>query len=90
MPSLERLSLVNVLCVGDVMLDRFATGQVHRISPESPVPVLSVQRTATFPGGAAKVACNIAAAGGRCTLLAYVPRTPRATNCARRWRASAG
>lgn len=68
----EKLSDIRVLCVGDVMLDRFVSGYVKRISPESPVPVLSVSATRTFPGGAANVARNIASLGGRCTLVSVV------------------
>ena len=72
MNQIEKLSAAKVLCIGDVMLDRFISGSVKRISPESPVPVLSVQRTATVPGGAANVARNIASLGGQCTLLSVV------------------
>ena len=54
------------------MLDRFISGQVNRISPESPVPVLSISGSKTFPGGAANVARNIASLGGRCTLVSVV------------------
>jgi D-beta-D-heptose 7-phosphate kinase / D-beta-D-heptose 1-phosphate adenosyltransferase len=68
----DKLSHVCVLCIGDVMLDRFVSGQVKRISPESPVPVLSVTETKKFPGGAANVARNIASLGGRCTLVSVV------------------
>jgi D-glycero-beta-D-manno-heptose-7-phosphate kinase len=45
--------------VGDLMLDEFITGKVSRISPEAPVPVLEVQKTAHYPGGAANVARNL-------------------------------
>ncbi len=68
----DKLSDVRVLCVGDVMLDRFVSGQVKRISPESPVPVLSISGSKSFPGGAANVARNIASLGGRCTLVSVV------------------
>lgn len=68
----DKLSNVRVLCVGDVMLDRFVSGQVKRISPESPVPVLSVSGSKSFPGGAANVARNIASLGGTCTLVSVV------------------
>ncbi len=68
----DKLTLVRVLCVGDVMLDRYISGQVKRISPESPVPVLSISGTQSFPGGAANVARNIASLGGRCTLVSVV------------------
>ncbi len=61
-----------VLVVGDVMLDRYWFGDVHRISPEAPVPVLKVNRVDERPGGAANVARNIAALGAQATLLSVV------------------
>ena len=61
-----------VLVAGDVMLDRYWFGDVSRISPEAPVPIVSVKRTEERPGGAANVARNITALGGRCQLLAVV------------------
>lgn len=70
----EKLTGVRVLCIGDVMLDRFVSGQVRRISPESPVPVLSITGTQSFPGGAANVARNVASLGGICTLISVVGR----------------
>ncbi|MFS8038165.1 D-glycero-beta-D-manno-heptose-7-phosphate kinase [Xanthobacter sp. AM11] len=60
---------VRVLCLGDVMLDRFVSGAARRISPESPVPVLSVTGITSVAGGSANVARNIASLGGRCTLI---------------------
>src|ERR1700680_357324 len=68
----DRLTAVRVLCVGDVMLDRFVSGQVKRISPESPVPVLSISSTKSFPGGAANVARNIGSLGVSVTLVSFV------------------
>jgi D-beta-D-heptose 7-phosphate kinase/D-beta-D-heptose 1-phosphate adenosyltransferase len=59
----------HVLVVGDIILDRFLWGRVDRISPEAPVPVVDVQRESIMPGGAANVACNIAALGGKATVL---------------------
>ncbi len=58
-----------VLVVGDLILDRFLWGRVDRISPEAPVPVVEISEESTMPGGAANVACNIAALGGRATVL---------------------
>jgi D-beta-D-heptose 7-phosphate kinase/D-beta-D-heptose 1-phosphate adenosyltransferase len=72
MNQIDKLSAAKVLCLGDVMLDRFISGAVKRISPESPVPVLSVQRRAAVPGGAANVARNVASLGGQCTLVSVV------------------
>src|SRR4051812_15933322 len=58
-----------VLVFGDVMLDRFVYGSVHRISPEAPIPVLMVESVADMPGGAANVARNIANMGARAILV---------------------
>ena len=60
------------MVVGDVMLDRYWFGDVSRISPEAPVPVLKVERVDERPGGAANVARNIAALGAHATLLSVV------------------
>lgn len=67
-----RLSDCRVLVVGDVMLDRYWFGDVNRISPEAPVPVLHVQRQEDRLGGAANVALNIQTLGGQATLLSMV------------------
>lgn len=69
LPSFEK---VKILVVGDVMLDRYWFGDVNRISPEAPVPVLKVERVEERPGGAANVARNIASLGAHCTLLSVV------------------
>src|SRR5689334_12506783 len=61
-----------VLVVGDVMLDRYWYGDVNRISPEAPVPVVKFRRSEERPGGAANVARNAAALGARITLLSVV------------------
>jgi len=61
-----------VLVVGDVMLDRYWFGEVSRISPEAPVPVVLIQREEARPGGAANVAHNCAALGARAQLLSVV------------------
>lgn len=61
-----------ILVIGDVMLDRYLLGEVTRISPEAPVPVLRTVREETRPGGAANVAANVAALGAPCTLLGVV------------------
>ncbi len=62
----------SVLVVGDVMLDRYWFGEVSRISPEAPVPVVKVEKSEERPGGAANVARNIAALGARAGLLSVV------------------
>jgi len=63
-----------VLVVGDVMLDRYWFGDVSRISPEAPVPVVKISRSEDRLGGAANVARNAAALGARVTLLSVVGR----------------
>ena len=61
-----------VLCVGDLMLDDFVYGEVARISPEAPTPVLAVKRNEIEIGGAGNVARNIAALGARCIFVGLV------------------
>jgi D-beta-D-heptose 7-phosphate kinase/D-beta-D-heptose 1-phosphate adenosyltransferase len=61
-----------VLCAGDLMLDEFVYGEVSRISPEAPAPVIAVQRTETNVGGAGNVARNIASLGARCIFVGLV------------------
>lgn len=61
-----------ILVLGDVMLDRFVYGRVQRISPEAPIPVLTVEREACAPGGAGNVARNIAALGGEAILIGLI------------------
>jgi D-beta-D-heptose 7-phosphate kinase/D-beta-D-heptose 1-phosphate adenosyltransferase len=71
----EALRLVTkqtVLCVGDVMLDDFVYGEVTRISPEAPTPVLAVKHNAIEIGGAGNVARNIAALGATCIFVGLV------------------
>jgi len=62
-------SRASILCLGDVMLDRFAYCAIERISPEAPVPVLLVQERRSSLGGAGNVARNIAALGGSAVLI---------------------
>ncbi|GAA0869901.1 D-glycero-beta-D-manno-heptose-7-phosphate kinase [Brevundimonas basaltis] len=61
---LERVRGLKVACVGDLMLDRYVYGEVSRISPEAPIPVLRMGRTTAMPGGVGNVARNVAALGG--------------------------
>ncbi len=68
----RRIAGARVLVVGDVMLDRYWFGEVERISPEAPVPVARINRSEERAGGAANVARNIVALGGKAKLLAVV------------------
>lgn len=61
-----------VLCIGDLMLDDFVYGEVTRISPEAPTPVLAVARSEVEIGGAGNVARNIAALGARCVFIGLI------------------
>ncbi|HNC51818.1 MAG TPA: D-glycero-beta-D-manno-heptose-7-phosphate kinase [Accumulibacter sp.] len=70
--ALPDLAAARLLIVGDVMLDRYWFGEVARISPEAPVPVVKVGRSEERPGGAANVARNVAALGARVALLSVV------------------
>lgn len=69
---LARVPEQTVLCIGDLMLDDFVYGEVSRISPEAPVPVLAVKREEKLIGGAGNVACNVASLGARCVFLGVV------------------
>ncbi len=68
----DRAASARLLVVGDVMLDRYWFGDVERISPEAPVPVVKIARTEERPGGAANVARNAAALGAEATLLSVI------------------
>jgi D-beta-D-heptose 7-phosphate kinase/D-beta-D-heptose 1-phosphate adenosyltransferase len=71
----EALKLVakqSILCVGDLMLDDFVYGEVTRISPEAPTPVLAVRHSEIQIGGAGNVARNIAALGAQCILISLI------------------
>jgi len=64
-PLVEQLAEARVLCIGDVILDRFITGEVERISPEAPIPVLRIAKETTMLGGAGNVLRNITTLGGQ-------------------------
>jgi D-beta-D-heptose 7-phosphate kinase/D-beta-D-heptose 1-phosphate adenosyltransferase len=71
-PRAAALKQARVLCVGDVMLDRFVYGEVERISPEAPIPVLRVRREIGMLGGAGNVLRNLVALGAQAHFLAAV------------------
>jgi len=73
---IRRFSRVRVLVVGDLMLDRFVWGQVERISPEAPVPVVHVTGEDERPGGAGNVVSNVTALGGRAAACGIVGDDP--------------
>ncbi len=63
---------VTVLCIGDLMVDRFMYGKIERISPEAPIPIIHLTRTQEMLGGAGNVGHNIATLGGRALLVGLV------------------
>src|SRR5215210_2117544 len=69
---LASITQQTILCVGDLMLDEFVYGEVGRISPEAPAPVLAVTRNEVAVGGAGNVARNIASLGARCIFVGLV------------------
>jgi D-beta-D-heptose 7-phosphate kinase/D-beta-D-heptose 1-phosphate adenosyltransferase len=70
--ALKLVSKQTILCVGDLMLDEFVYGEVTRISPEAPTPVLTVARSEVEIGGAGNVARNIASLGARCIFVGLI------------------
>ena len=69
---IDALAQARVLCVGDLMLDRFVYGAVDRVSPEAPIPVLRIEREAAMLGGAGNVAANLLALGAGCRFVSVV------------------
>jgi len=80
MIELPDFSEINVLVVGDVMLDSYWHGGTNRISPEAPVPVVRVTGEEARPGGAGNVALNITSLGGKAALLGLTGDDDMATN----------
>jgi len=68
----DAFSHQTVLCVGDLMLDEFVYGEVSRVSPEAPAPVIAARRSETNIGGAGNVARNIASLGARCIFVGLI------------------
>jgi D-beta-D-heptose 7-phosphate kinase/D-beta-D-heptose 1-phosphate adenosyltransferase len=70
--EVKRLSRASVLVVGDAMLDKYVYGEVSRISPEAPVPILTVTREVAMPGGAGNVVRNLISLGAAAALVSVV------------------
>lgn len=73
---LNRMTGLSATVVGDLMLDRYLLGDVERISPEAPVPVVMVDEEIDRPGGAANVAANVAALGGTVSAVGVIGDDP--------------
>jgi D-beta-D-heptose 7-phosphate kinase/D-beta-D-heptose 1-phosphate adenosyltransferase len=69
---LRKMATAKIVVLGDAMLDVYLLGEVDRVSPEAPVPVVSVQSRRHALGGAANVAANVAAIGAECRLVAVL------------------
>jgi len=69
---LVEISAQTILCIGDLMLDDFVYGDVSRISPEAPAPVIRVTREDVIVGGAGNVARNIASLGAKCLFVGVI------------------
>ena len=70
--SIRRLARTSVMVIGDVMLDRYIYGAVERISPEAPIPILSVESERAMPGGAGNVVRNLTALGAAVAFVSVV------------------
>jgi len=70
-----------VLVLGDLMLDRYVSGEVRRISPEAPIPVLRAQQRRSVLGGAGNVAANVASLGAAATLVGLLGEDDAAAEC---------
>src|SRR5439155_18231835 len=73
---LDAASRTRIVAVGDAMLDEYLVGDVERISPEAPVPVVRVRERRYALGGVANVAQNVVAAGAECRLIAAIGADP--------------
>src|SRR5256884_6128224 len=69
---LRKMVSQRIVVVGDAMLDIYLSGEAERISPEAPVPVVTVHTRRYALGGAANVAANVAATGAECRLVAVI------------------
>ena len=74
---LRKMASTKIVVMGDAMLDVYLVGEVDRVSPEAPVPVVTVHASRHALGGAANVAANVAAMGAECRLVAVVGNDPR-------------
>jgi D-beta-D-heptose 7-phosphate kinase/D-beta-D-heptose 1-phosphate adenosyltransferase len=72
LPYVDRLTSARVLCIGDVMLDHYVYGEVTRVSPEAPIPVLCVEREMKTLGGAGNVLRNLRALGAASSFVSVV------------------
>ena len=82
---LKKAQRTRVVVVGDVMLDQFIWGNVSRISPEAPVPIVEFVRESSMPGGAANVARNLSALTAQAELFGFVGRDDHGKTLQQAW-----
>jgi bifunctional ADP-heptose synthase (sugar kinase/adenylyltransferase) len=70
--NLEDFQNLNILVIGDIILDIFLYGEVNRISPEAPIPVVEIKRELRTLGGAGNVAANLSAIGVKTYLIGLI------------------
>lgn len=75
---IKRFPEKRITIIGDVMLDKYVHGNVNKISPEAPIPVINVEKEFYEPGGAANVASNVSSMGGKVSLFGFVGQDPNA------------
>ena len=68
----NRFNKVKILCIGDIILDCYASGTVDKISPEAPIPIFKLNKKEYILGGVANVARNISSGGGHCNLISVI------------------
>lgn len=68
----EQFAKLRVVVIGDVMVDEYVTGDVSRISPEAPIPILNYKKMTRIAGGASNVAHNVAALGAKVSMLGVI------------------
>ena len=74
----EKVIIPKILCIGDIILDTYSWGNVERVSPEAPIPVLKLKKEEYAIGGCGNVARNVCAAGGQCHLISLVGKDKEA------------
>ena len=68
----KKISKTEILCVGDMILDQYIYGKVERMSPEAPVPILSIKEENFQLGGVGNVARNISNLGGKANIVSLI------------------
>lgn len=80
---IENFTSVRILCVGDIMLDRFVRGTISRISPEAPIPILHIKEEAAVLGGAGNVVRNLEALGAEVSFISVIGEDEEGGACSK-------